>query len=218
MSNYASEGSKWLKEYSARVNQKSNKSNGNKWLMPLIITIILGGLIGIMIANGALDAPQKMNAIKILGAIGGVMLLLTIILIATSKKKVASNRTAVNLDELLKSSEEVQAFDQQMAQKPIFSVDNPLGSSIFATKDYLGYKFSDMGDESYQFIHLRDIASIHYQGIKGKGLSRIYFFDLRDNGGKVLLNGTLDNRGKLEDLLDELKTTLSSAEVVEDGE
>ncbi len=218
MSNYASQGSKWLKEYSAKVNQKRNKSNGNKWLVPLIMTIILGGLVGFMIANGALDDPQKMNAIKILGAIAGVMLLLTIILIATSKKKVASNRTSENLDELLQSAEEVQAFDQQMAQKPVFSVDNPLGSSIFATKDYLGYKFSDMGDESYQFVHLRDIASMHYQGVKGTGLKRIYFFDLRDKAGKVLLNGTLDNRGKLEDLLDELKTSLSEAQFVEDAE
>lgn len=218
MSNYASEGSKWLKEYSARVNQKRTKSNGNKWLIPVIFTIIIGGLIGVMISQGALDDPQKMTGVKILGAIGGVMLLLSIILIATSKKKVASKRTEDNLNELLKSSEEVQAFDQQMAQKPIFSVDNPLGSSIFATKDYLGYKFSDMGDETYQFVHLRDIASMHYQGVKGTGLSRIYFFDLRDNDGKVLLNGTLDNRGKLEDLLDELKTSLSGADFVEDAE
>ncbi len=217
MSNYASEGSKWLKEYSTRVNQKRTKSNGNKWLIPVIFTIIIGGLIGVMISQGALDDPQKMTGVKILGAIGGVMLLLSIILIATSKKKVASNRTAVDLDELLKSAEEVQAFDQQMAQKPIFSVDNPLGSSIFATKDYLGYKFSDMGDETYQFVHLRDIASMHYLGVKGTGLSRSYIFDLRDNNGKVLMNGTLDNRGKLEDLLDELKTSLAGVDFVEEA-
>lgn len=218
MSNYASEGSKWLKEYSARVNQKRAKSNGNKWLVPVIFTIIIGGLIGVMIANGALEDPQKMGAIKILGVIGGVMLLLSIILIATSKKKVASNKTEVNLNELLQSAEEVQAFDQQMSQKPVFSVDNPLGSSVFATKDYLGYKYSDMGDETYLFTHLKDIASMHYQGVRGTGLSRSYIFDLRDSAGKVLMNGTLDNRGKLEDLIDELKTTLSSAEYVQDAE
>ena len=218
MSNYASEESKWLKEYSARVNQKRAKSNGNKWLIPVIFTIIIGGLIGVMIANGALEDPQKMNGVKILGGIGGFMLLLSIILIATSKKKVASNKTTLNLDALLSSSEEVKAFDQQMAQKPVFSVDNPLGSSIFATKDYLGYKYSDMGDESYFFVHLKDIASMHYQGVKGTGLSRSYIFDLRDNAGKVLMNGTLDNRGKLEDLIDELKTTLSSAEYIQDAE
>ena len=218
MSNYASTGSKWLKDYSAKVDKKRNKSNGNKWLVPLIFTIIMGGLVGVMVANGGLNDPQKLGAIKILGVIAGVMLLLTIILIATGKKKVASNRTSVNLDALLTSAEEVAAFDQQMAASPVFKVENSANNCIFATKDYLGYKFSDMGDETYTFIHLRDISSFHYQAGKMVGPERPYIFDLRDASGKVLLNGVLENHSKLIGLEEGIQVALNNIQFIEEKE
>lgn len=214
MGNLASENSKWLKEYTQRVDKLRNKSNGNKWLIPLIITIILGVFIGIMIANGGLNDPQKMGGIKILGVIAGVMLLVSIILIAKGKKKVASSRTADNLNELLQSVDEVKAFDAQMAQSPVFKVENSSDNYFFATRDFFGVRFSDMGDETYTFVHVRDIDSLHYQAIKGDGLKFEYLFDLRNAKGEVLLNGHLENTECLRSLEDGLQRVLSGLSII----
>jgi len=214
MGKLASENSKWLKEYTQRVDKLRNKSNGNKWLVPLIITIILGVFIGIMIANGGLNDPQKMGGIKILGVIAGVMLLVSIILIAKGKKKVASSRTADNLNELLQSVDEVKAFDAQMAQSPVFKVENSSNNYFFATRDFFGVRFSDMGDETYTFVHVRDIDSLHYQAIKGDGLKFEYLFDLRNAKGEVLLNGHLENTECLRSLEDGLQRVLSGLSII----
>ncbi len=215
MSNYASEGSKWLKDYSARVNKARNKSNGNKWLVPVIFTIITGGFGGMMIANGALEDPQKAGGVKILGVVACVMLLLSVVLIAKGKKKVASGRTEDNLNALLTSADEVKAFDKQMSEKPVFFVDNAGVHGVFATKDYLVYKFSDMGDETYEFARLREIASIHYQGIKTAG-KWSYIFDLRNADDKVLLNGTMDDEGRMTALREGLADAIADLQFIED--
>ena len=214
MGKLASENSRWLKEYTQRVNRPRNKSNGNKWLIPLIITLILGAFIGIMIANGALNDPQKIGGIKIMGVIAGVMLLVSIILIAKGKKKVASSRTEDNLNELLQSVEEVKAFDEQMAAGPIFKVENSSDNYYFATKDFFGRRFSDMGDETYTFVRVRDISSLHYQALKGDGLKFEYLFDLRNAEGEVLLNGRLENTACLESLEEGLQKVLSGLSLI----
>lgn len=217
MSNLASENSSWLKSYAERVNKARGKSNGNKWIIPVIMTIIMGGLIGLMIANGGLDDPERLSTIKLLGVIAGVMLLLSVILIAKGKKKKASLRTEDNLNELLTSKEEVAAFDAQMSSEPVFKVENSSNDCYFATKDYFGRKFSDMGDETYEFIHIRDIASIHYRGMKGSGIGRSYFMDLRDASGNVLMNGMVANRSRLDSLKEDLSKVISDTRFVEEG-
>jgi hypothetical protein len=211
MGNYASEGSQWLKSYSERVDKAKGKSNGNKWLIPVIFTIMMGGFVAIMIANGGLDDPQKQGTIKVMGCIAGFMLLLSILLIAKGKKKVASARTAENLNELLRSPEEVAAFDRQMAAAPRFVVENSSNDSFFATDDYLGRRFSAMGNETFEFIRLRDIASLHYQKYR-----KDYNFDIRDAGGKVLMNGILADFGRLEGLKAVLTDIHSGIQLIEE--
>ena len=211
MGKYASEGSTWLKSYAERVNKARGKSNGNKWLVPVIFTIIMGGFVGIMIANGGLDDPQKQGVIKVMGCIAGVMLLLSILLIAKGKKIVASARTENNLNELLQSAEEVAAFDRQMSVAPLFTVQNSSNDCFFATADYFGRRFPHMGDETFEFVHLRDIVSIHYQRYKGECI-----FDLRDAGGKVIMNGILADFGKLEELKAGLAGVISGTQYVEE--
>ena len=212
MSNFASDNSKWLKNYSEKVNKTRQKSNGNKWIIPVVFVIMIGGFIGIMIANGGLTDPQKFNAIKIMGGIGGFMLILSIILIATGKKKVASSRTSDNLNELIRSAEEAAAFDEQMAQSPLFSAEIPTGN-LFATKDYLGKKFSHMGDETYEFVRIKDIASLHYTAYKEGVIAKSYIIDLRDSAGKVMMNASIENRAKLDSFIENLKTVLPGLEI-----
>ena len=215
---FASENSKWLKSYTQRVNQAKSKSNGNKFIIPLVITILIGGFIGLTIANGGLEDPQKLNTIKILGAIGGVMLVLSILLIALGKKKVVPDTTTTdNLNELLGSAEEVCNFDSQMSVEPVFVIENKImNANVFATRDYLGQKYSKLGNETYFFIRLKDIDSMHYVPTKGNGVHKAYVVDWRDANGKVLTNATIENRSKLEELQDKLQSLCPSVKIVEE--
>lgn len=200
-SKIASENSVWLKEYLKRTSGAKKKSNGNKKIILIIIPIVLAALIGFMIYNGGLNDPQTMHTIKILGVIAAVIFVFAVIMIALGNKKNVTARTEDCLNELIKTADEAKDFDKQMAVKPIFKVEIDELNYTAATRDYLYNRFSDMGNETYTFIRLKDIASLHYSPAKSKDiLKKEFYVDWRDSSGKVLMNGRVTSPAKLVSL------------------
>lgn len=216
MGNLASENSVWLKEYVKRVSgakAKSDKSKGP--IILIVIPLLLAAGIGFAIYNGGLNDPQTLNTIKILSCIAGGILVLGIILIAVGKKKNVTTRTETNLNELLRSVDEVKAFDAQMASEPVFVVGNDKNNYFAATKDYLYKRFPDLGNETYTFVRLKDIASLHFQLTRG-ATDKDYLLDFRDEGGQVLLSGYVSGRDKLDQLAQGMSYVLAGVKMVED--
>ena len=205
MGNLASENSVWLKEYVKRVSGAKAKSDKQKGpIILIVIPVLIGVFIGFTIYNGGLNDPQTLNTIKILGGIGGAILVLGLILIAVGKKKNVTTRTETNLNELLRSVDEVKAFDAQMAEEPVFVVANDANNCFAATKDYL-------------FVRLKDIASLHFQLQLTKGATgKDYILDFRDANNQVLLNGYVSGRAKLDQLAESMSYVLAGVRMVED--
>ena len=217
MGNLASENSVWLKEYVKRVSgakAKSDKSKGP--IILIVIPLLLAAAIGFMIYNGGLNDPQAINTIKVLSCIAGGILVSGLILIAVSKKKNVTTRTETNLNELLRSVDEVKAFDAQMASEPIFQVGNDKKSYFAATKDYLYKRFPDLGNETYTFVRLKDIASLHFQLTRG-ATDKDFLLDFRDANGQVLLSGYVSGRDKLDQLAEGMSYALAGVKVVEEA-
>ncbi|MBO4651548.1 MAG: hypothetical protein J5653_10195 [Clostridiales bacterium] len=217
MSKFASEHSTWLKEYCKRVKKAKAKSNGNKKIIPIIIFLMAGGLDAYLIfAKDGLNDPQLQGPVKGIAIGAGIMLLLSILLIALGKKKDVTIRTTSNLDELLTSVEAVKDFDEQMKAAPVFKVEIDANACFFATKDYLVEKFPDLGNETYSFVRLSDIAEFHYCGIKKNGKVQSIAFDIRDRSGNVIMNGILDSMRKVNALSDGISQCVREILIKED--
>ena len=214
--NLASENSKWLREYVKRTEAAHKKSGGNKWIIFIIIPVMIAGFIGITIANGDLNDPQTMNTVKILGIVGGAILLLGILMIAKGGKKNVTSRTVDNLNELLTSPEEVSAFDEQMSAPPVLLVENKVNGSFGATKDYFFHRFSDMGNDTYEFCRLSDIGSFNCKGGKGDMINRSYYVDIRDRSGNMLMHGSLESAKRVEMLNDGIRSLISEVKFAEE--
>ena len=202
MSKLASEQSTWLKEYRKRVYAARKKSGSNKKIMPIMILVMAGGLEAFLIfGKDGLNDPQLQGPIKIIGIVAGVMLILTTLLIALGKKTDVAKPTTDNLDKLLTTPEDVKAFDAQMQEPPVFIVENSTNYCFFATKDYLAKKSFDMGNETYIFARIEDIASLHYKIIKVNGLEKDCIVDIRNRNGFVLISGHLVGKSLREALI-----------------
>lgn len=217
MSKFVSEHSTWLKEYCKRVKKAKTQSNGNKKIIPIIIFLMAGGLDAYLIfAKDGLNDPQLQGPVKGIAIGAGIMLLLSILLIALGKKKDVTIRTTSNLDELLTSVEAVKDFDEQMKAPPVFKVEIDANACFFATKDYLVEKFPDLGNETYSFVRLSDIAEFHYCGIKKNGKVQSIAFDIRDRSGNVIMNGILDSMRKVNALSDGISQCVREILIKED--
>lgn len=217
MSKFASEHSVWLKEYTKRVKKAKAKSNGNKKIIPIIIFLMAGGLDAYLIfAKDGLNDPQLQGPVKGIAIGAGIMLVLSILLIALGKKKDVTIRTTSNLNELLTSVEAVKDFDAQMQAAPVFKVEIDANACFFATKDYLVEKFPDLGNETYSFVRLSDIAEFHYCGIKKNGKVQSIAFDIRDRSGNVIMNGILYSMKEVNALCDGISQSVREFLIKED--
>ena len=213
-SKIATENSAWLQEYLKRTSGAKKKSNGNKKIILIIIPLMLAVGIGAIIYNGGLNDPQFLNTIKILACIAGAILVLAIILIAAGSKKNVTSRTEDNLNELIRSSGEAKDFDKQMSVNPVFKVEIDELNYFASTRDYLYKRFSDMGNETYTFVRLKDIDSLHYSMAKVKGLKKEFYIDLRDGNGKVLMNGRVTSPAKLTSFQESIQSLVPDIKFV----
>ena len=215
-SKLASERSVWLKEYCKRTGAAKAKSDKQKGpIIMIVIPLMVGGVIGYLIYNGGLNDPQTASTIKILAIIGGAILVFALLLTALGKKKNVTSRTEENLNELLTTEAEVKAFDTQMSEEPLFKVGLDSLNYFAVNGDYFYERFSDLGNETYTFVRIKDIASLHYV-VKIKGLEKEYIIDFRDGKGDVLLNGRLDSKSKFDTLKAGLDSVISGLESYEE--
>ena len=206
MSKLASEQSVWLKEYRKRVYAAREKSGSKKFIMPLMLLIMAGGLEAFLVfGKDGLNDPDLQGPVKGIAIVAGVMLLLVILLIALGKKQDVAKGTTDNLNQLLRTPEEVKEFDAQMGAAPAFKVENSKDEYIFATKDYFGSRFTYLGDLTYRFIKISDVTLLHAILYK-KGSCDVEF---RNGNGDVLLTWVADDKSKV----DELKAAMPSINV-----
>ena len=196
------EQSAWFRQYEGEVSGKKNASNSKKGILVIIPILLFGGMIAMMIKNGALESEQTKGGVYLLGGICIFLVLMILILTGKSKKADAAGITRKDLDKLLKSSQDAAEFDAQMNAAPVFQVMNNKDEFIFATKDYIGTKFNYLGNVTYRFIRLSSIAVLHT--IRNRnGQCDVEF---RNGSKDVLLIWVASDAGKVE----ELKNCLAS--------
>ena len=200
------EQSKWVQTYAKNVREKAKKSASNKWIVPVILAIMVGGLAGKLIYDGKWNDPQVGPAIKVMLGIGGFMILLTILLIAKKKKSDPAKHTIENLNELLTTPEAVASFDAQMAAAPRIIVRNQDGGYVFATNELLGIKFNFGGDEKYTFARISDVRVMHF--MTERLSTNVKEYTWCDANGIVLMGGNVDDKVNLAGFISEIEKVI----------
>ena len=194
--------SAWFRQYEKEVNGTRNAGNGKKKILIILPILIFGGLIAMMIKNGALENEQTKGGVYALAGICAFMVLMMLILISKSKKIDAAAITRNDLNQLLTTPEAAAEFDAQMKAKPLFQVTNQKDNYVFATKDYVGMTFKHLGDQTYRFIRLRDVVFLHTI----ENNSGTFAVEFRDGKRKLLMTWVAEK----EDRIGELKAALVS--------
>ena len=205
------ETSKWVQSYAKSVREKAKKSAGNKWIMPVIIALMVGGVAGKMIYDGKWNDPQQGPVIKVMLGIGGFMVLLTLLLIAKKKKTDSAEQTITMLNNLLTTPEAVASFDAQMAAPPRIIVRNQDGGYVFVTNELIGVRFNFMGDEKYSFARISDIRVMHFltSGLSGK----VQEYTWCDANDRVLMGGTVDGDVSLQQLINGIRAVIPGIQI-----
>ena len=196
------EQSAWFRQYESEVSGAKNASNSKKGILVIIPILLFGGMIAMMIKNGALESEQTKGGVYMMAGIGIFLVLMILILTSKSKKSDAAGITRKDLNALFKTSQDAADFDAQMKESPVFQVVNKKDDYIFATKDYIGTKFNALGNVTYRFIKISSIAVLHTVR-NGNGHCDVEF---RNGSKDVLLIWVAENEAKVE----ELKNCLAS--------
>ena len=195
------EQSEWFKQYESEVGGKKNASDGKKGILVIIPLLLFGGMMAMMIKNGALQNEQTKNGVYALAGICVFLVLMILILTGKSKKRDAAAITRKDLNMLIKTSQDAAEFDAQMKAAPVFKVENQKDNYIFATKDYIGTKFTYLGDVIYRFIRISSISVLHTVR-NSNGHCDVEF---RNGSKDVLLIWVAENEVKVEELKNCLK-------------
>ena len=200
------EQSTWFRQYEQEVNGVKDASNNKKIIVLIVPILLIGGMIGIMIKNGALQEGQPKGGIYALLAIAAFIIVMVLIGTRKAKKKDAAAITRKDLDALLDSPETAEEFDRQMKTAPLFQVMNQNNDYVFATKDYIGTQFPYFGDKTYRFIRLRDVALIHtFQSTPTRpGFPGHYDVEFCNANRKILMTWVANSEDKAEELREKL--------------
>ena len=216
--NSNAELSSWFRAYEKEVNGTKN-ANGNKKIILLIVPILLiGGMIGMMIKNGALQEGQPRDGIYVLLAIGAFIIVMMLIGIKRAKTSDAAAFTRKDLDALLDSPETAEEFDRQMKAAPLFQVMNQKNDYVFATKDYIGTQFPYLGDKTYRFVRLSDVKMIHsFQSSPTRpGMPGHFDVEFCDANRKVLITWVANSEDKANELREQLTNLKNDVDSVID--
>lgn len=199
----------WLKNYEQEVQSKRKQSNEKKKASLIVIPVMLLVALGLAAVNGDSAAANGQNPTMYIVGFFAFMMIFVLIVLNIGKKKDATKNTRKNVQELLRSDEEVEAFDQQMSMEPIKEVKISSDTAIFFTQDYLGKKYLAMGDLNYSFIHREEMAYYDYSktaSTTANPINAAFFFDIRNAENKVILNGLADSGAKLAELEELLRS------------
>ena len=203
----------WLKSYEREVNEKRNKSNGNKKIILIIVPVMMLLMMGAAMMNGENVDTQGQNPMMFFGIIFVVLMIFIIIMLSIGKKKDVAKPTRESVKALLRSDEEVQLFDQQMSATPIKEVEISSETTVFLTQDFVGMRYMYMGDLLYRFMRREDIAFYDYTKTASTTANPIkgaYFFDIRNAQQEVIMNGMTDSGAQMAELEELLKRAMPS--------
>ena len=150
--------STWLKNYEHEVNGKRQASNSKKKVILIIVPLMMLLCLGLAAMNRNTPAAQNaaaqgQNAVMYIVPTFAVLMVFILIMLAVGKKKDVTKFTRENVKSLLRTDEEVDAFDQQMSETPIREVKINSTSTVFLTPDYVGQKgLSSTSDLTYAFM------------------------------------------------------------------
>ena len=194
--NTMAEQSAWFRQYEAYVNGGKKASDGKKVILLIVPLLVIGGLIAMMIKNGALNNDQTKNGVYVLAGIGAFLFIMMLILISKTKKSNAAEITAKDLNELLKSPQDAADFDAQMQAAPLFQVVNSNDECIFGTRDYIGTRFKFRGNLTFRFMRIRDIEVLHIV-YRNSGRRELEFLS---GNNKEMLAWVIEDERRLEEL------------------
>ena len=205
--------SSWFRQYEQEVNGVRKQSNDKKKIVLIIPILLIGGMIAMMIRNGA---PK--GGIYLLCGIGAFIIVMVLIGTRKSKATDAAAITRKDLDELFDSPETAEEFDRQMKEAPLFQVMNQKNDYVFATKDYLGMQFPYLGDATYRFIRLSDVASIHsYQSSPSRpGFPPHFDVEFCGPNRKPLMTWVADGQEKVDEIWEKLTNIKSDINSIAD--
>lgn len=196
--------SKWLASFAKKVDEKRNQSNQKKKVIFILLPIMMLVMLIPVIAGIDMSNPEmKIGIYAMVGTFVFVILLL-VLLLGKGKKIVASAATRENVMGLLKSDEEVDSFDEQMRVAPLRETKMGATSRFFVTNDYIGLTFLHLGDEQYRFARISDINTVETSKTSSAGvnpLSASYFFSIKDDKNKIMIQGVAESRTMLEGML-----------------
>lgn len=138
--------SSWFKQYVAEreaadaAEKKAADKEARKKLivLPIVFTIMCGGMIAAMISNG------NTAGVPVIGVIYAVLMLMSIVLI--SKKKGAPTSLDLLKEKVQKyvTTEELEkALDAEMTAEPIEGCSKQGNAGLFFTKSFLVKRFTD---------------------------------------------------------------------------
>ena len=197
----------WLTNFEKEVNEKRSQSNQKKKVIFIILPIMMALFLIPALASGDMVDPQvKMGILFMLGTFVFIFLFI-ILLLGKGKKIDASAGTRKSLMELLQSDEEVDAFDQQMSSPNLKEIKIADQSNIILTSDYIALSFYHLGDLQYRFARIKDISAIAYSktgSMNANPINASYFFDIKDNQNKIILQGAASKKSLLDEMIDSL--------------
>lgn len=201
--------STWLQNYEKEVNKKRNNNNEQKKkLIPILVIAMMGMGIITAIAGGAMNTPEGRMGMVIFIGLFVIIMLFTLLMLKIGKKKNVTTYTRNEVMALFQSDSDVEQFDSEMNRAPIQEVTINATTTMFMTQNYIGQKTTSSGDLRYSFIRKQDIDSFHKNktgSTTGNPVNAAFFFDIRNNKQKVIMNGLCDS-GKQLDAITEILT------------
>ena len=191
----------WLANFENEVNALKGKRKSNNKLVLIMVPVMFAifGIIGLI--NGA-----KLTSVLPIFGLGAFMLLFVLLICKKNDKKDDAKGVRDNLASLLRSDDEVDEFDNQMAA-PIGRLRVGLNNQIIFTKDYLGSAFAFGGMPDYRFARYSDIRGIKY--VKTKSSTKIgeitYLVDFLNIQGKNIFGTTIDGSAAMGEFQAALK-------------
>lgn len=135
--------SKWFKQYVEERTAKdleekkaANKEAKKKLIvLPIVFTIMCGGMIAAMMSNG------NTSAVPVIGVIYAVLMLMSILLIAKKKGDPTSlDRFKDDIKKYVNTPELEAALDEEMTADPVAGYDK---YGIYFTKNFIYKQFTD---------------------------------------------------------------------------
>lgn len=197
--------SEWYrKELELLEEFKKTQRNKTKYSLGGITLFFAVCIIG-MIVHGNNDPTYNTGAS--IGIVGGMLVFILLIILLSlklSKKRIGLPKLEEKLNQLLTTPEMIEEFDAEMLSEPLWKAKT--NDDLRITKHYLVNIFGPMAQKCYTFVRLEDIAyterCVSRDNTKLLGLGKVYDNDICAVDGRKIAGITIQGK-KNEDEFEE---------------